>query len=69
MKRIQKRAVRGISIKLQEENRESSDNYIPEVCYIDQQPTLEVNVQTNEILKELNFNNTPNLQLFPSGTA
>lgn len=58
MKRIQKGPVRGISFKLQEEERERKDQYVPEVSALDLEKNggaLKVDDETNKMIQELGF--------------
>lgn len=62
MKRIQKGPVRGISFKLQEEERERRDQYVPDVSALDlshSDNNLEIDGETNNLLKSLGFNKVP----------
>lgn len=66
MKRIQEGPVRGISFKLQEEERERKDQYVPEVSALDftqnsESGQLDVDAETKDLLKHLGVSFT---QLF-----
>merc|ERR1711916_130336 len=57
MRRIQKGPVRGISIKLQEEERERRENYIPDVSAV---PTeVDVDPDTAAMLRNMNMAKLP----------
>merc|ERR1712174_81853 len=66
MKRIQRGPVRGISLKLQEEERERRLDYVPEVSAINTDK-IEVDRDTMAMLKSLNMGQLPGVQLQQSG--
>merc|ERR1712003_492070 len=60
MKRIQKGPVRGISLKLQEEERERRMEYVPERSEVDVE-YIQVDPDTRDMLKELDMDKLPNI--------
>ncbi|KAI9011889.1 40S ribosomal protein S17-B [Phycomyces nitens] len=62
MKRISRGPVRGISFKMQEEERERRDQYVPEFSALDTS-AIEIDPETQELLKSLNFENLAGVQV------
>ena len=54
MRRIQKGPVRGISFKLQEEEREARDNYVPAISIVNVDH-IEVDPDTKAFLKSIDM--------------
>ena len=61
MRRIQRGPVRGISLKLQEEEREKKLDYVPDVSFIEQD-SIEVDQDTKDLLNHLNID-LPNVSV------
>ena len=62
MKRIQRGPVRGISLKLQEEERERRMDFVPDQSALDLD-VIEVDAETKNLLRSLDFANISNVQV------
>lgn len=60
MARIQKGPVRGISLKLQEEERERRMDFVPEVSAVDT-GIIEIDADTKKMLEALGMGNLPHV--------
>jgi small subunit ribosomal protein S17e len=62
MWRISKGPVVGISLKLQEEERERRENYIPPVSFLEElQENIEIDHETQEMLEAMGMGNLKNV--------
>lgn len=63
MRRIQRGPVRGISLKLQEEERERKMDFVPEVSYVDAEINkgIEVDEDVDNMLKAIGFGDLPQI--------
>ena len=61
MKRIQRGPVRGISLKLQEEERERRMDYVPEKSEVDITQTINIDPDTKDMITELGMGHLTNL--------
>eukprot|EP00884_Botryococcus_braunii_P002439 jgi/Botrbrau1/12196/Bobra.0186s0101.1 len=62
MKRIQRGPVRGISLKLQEEERERRMDFVPEESAVNTE-VIEVDTETHEMLKAINLATLPGVKI------
>lgn len=65
MKRIQRGPVKGVSFKLQEEERERKDQYVPEISALAVEE-IEVDKDTHAMLKAMNLESMTGIKIVDS---
>merc|ERR1712139_266632 len=68
MKRIQRGPVRGISLKLQEEERERRMDFVPDVSAL-HQDVIEVDADTKEMVRAAGFSHISNISVQQPSTS